>query len=168
MSDGDLRVIGAKINIMICDKFPKIIYLVKEEKTEVDREIERLGFADWYMYNRLPEDLKEKIIKSYKKYSKEQPILIVFNLVILVICVILSYIFARKESNFETMFLFYLAFSFILFIFMLFITLVPHIIIRRKEPYVIYTKWIRENSIYYEIDSEESEQKYIQKLRKKL
>ena len=167
VSDGNLRVVGAEVNIMVCDKFPKIIYLVKEEKTEVDREIEKLGFADWYMYNRLQEDLKEKIIRSSKRYIKENTTLIIFNLVFLAVCVALAYIFARKESDFETMFIGYLGFSFALFILVFFITLIIHTIIRTKSPYVIYTKWIRENSIY-EIDSEESEQKYIQKLRKKL
>lgn len=128
-------------------------------------------FEKWYIFNRLPENLKQIIVPSYKKFCKEQWILQTINLVVSILCVALAHILYLKDFDFSVVWIFYLVIWLLSWIAILLITIGTHNIINRNKPYPICHRWIKKNAIKVVLrlpDGEKKEKELWEKLEKEI
>lgn len=128
-------------------------------------------FEKWYIYHRLPENLKNVIVPSYKKFCKEQWILQAINLVVSILCVVLAHILYLKNFDFSVVFVFYLVAWLCSWLAIFLITIGTHNIINRNTPYAICHRWIKKNSIKVVLrlpDGEQKEKELLNQLEKQI
>ena len=128
-------------------------------------------FEKWYIFNRLPAELKKIIVPSYKKFCKEQWILQTINFTFPLLCAWLVLKFGIKNLNGETLMIVYLSLWLIFWIPIFLLTIGTHNIINRNKPYPICHRWIKGNSIKFVIglpDGEQREKELLKKLEKEI
>lgn len=128
-------------------------------------------FEKWYIFNRLPEELKKIIVPSYKKFCKEQKILQIINLIISILCVVFAHILYLKDFNFGLVFSFYIMVWLLSWIAIFLITIGTHNIINRNKPYPICHRWIKKNTLKVVLrlpDGEQKEKKLLKELHKEI
>lgn len=128
-------------------------------------------FEKWYIFNRLPGNLKNIIVPSYKKFCKEQWILQIINLVVSILCVMLTHIFYLKKFDFSVVFSFYLMAWLFSWIAIFLLTIGTHNIINRNTPYAICHRWIKKNVVKVILrlpDGEQREKELLNQLEKEI
>lgn len=128
-------------------------------------------FEKWYIFNRLPDNLKEIIIPSYEKFCKEQKILQIINLIISILCVVFAHMLYLKDFNFGLVFSLYIMVWLLSWIAIFLITIGTHNIINRNKPYPICHRWIKKNAIKVVLrlpDCEQREKELLKKLEKEI
>ena len=128
-------------------------------------------FEKWYIFNRLPAELKKIIVPSYKKFCKEQWILQAINFTVPLLCTWLVHIYSLKNIDSDSVFALYLMVWFFSWMTMFLLTIGTHNIINRNKPYPICHRWIKGNSIKFVIglpDGEQREKELLKQLEKEI
>lgn len=128
-------------------------------------------FEKWYIFNRLPDELKKIIVPSYEKFCKEQKTLQIINLIISIFCVVFAHMLYLKDFDFGLVFSFYIMVWLLSWIAIFLITIGTHNIINRNKPYPICHRWIKKNAIKVVLrlpDGEKKEKELLKKLHKEI
>ena len=128
-------------------------------------------FVKWYIFNRLPDELKKIIVPSYEKFCKEQKILQIINLIISILCVVFAHMLYLKDFDFGLVFSFYIMVWLLSWIAIFLITIGTHNIINRNKPYPICHRWIKKNAIKVVLrlpDGEQREKELLKELHKEI
>lgn len=128
-------------------------------------------FEKWYIFNRLPDELKKIIVPSYKKFCKEQWILQAINFIIPLLLTWLVHIVSLKNIDSNSVFVLYIVVWFFAWMIMFLLTIGTHNIINRNKPYPICHRWIKKNAIRAVIslpDGEKKEKELLKKLHKEI
>jgi succinate dehydrogenase hydrophobic anchor subunit len=128
-------------------------------------------FEKWYIFNRLPDQLKNIIAPSYKKFCKEQWLLQTINFIIPLLCTWLVYILSLKNVDSESVFALYLSIWFFSWMTIFLLTIGTHNIININAPYTICHKWIKKNAIRTVIslpNGEKKEKELLNQLEKEI
>ena len=128
-------------------------------------------FEKWYIFNRLPDELKKIIIPSYKKFCKEQWILQAINFIFPLLCAILILKFNLKDIEGADLIILYLVLWLVFWIPTFLLTIGTHNIVNKNKPYPICHRWIKKNAIRAVISlpgNEEKEKKLLKQLEKEI
>jgi len=128
-------------------------------------------FEKWYIFNRLPDNLKKVVVPSYKKFCKEQWILQAINLIIPLLLTWLVHIVSLKKIDSDSVFVLYMGVWFFAWLIMFLLTIGTHNIVNRNKPYPICHRWIKKNGIRAVIslpNNEEKEKKLLKQLEKEI
>lgn len=128
-------------------------------------------FEKWYIFNRLPDELKKIIVPSYKKFCKEQWILQAINFTVPLLCTWLVDVVSLKNIDSDSVFALYMSVWFFAWLIMFLLTIGTHNIVNRNKPYPICHRWIKKNAIRAVISlpgNEEKEKKLLKQLEKEI